>query len=63
MNKPFKRPTKKAGSKAPHREITPASASEPSVPRDLPVMIPGVGTNTPSRTLKGEKTPPSAVRG
>ena len=24
-------------------------------------MIPGVGTNTPSRTLKGEKTTPSAV--
>ena len=64
MNKPLKRPAKKkAGSKTPHRGITPVSASEPSVPRDLPVMIPDVGTNTPSRTLKGEKTPPAAIRG
>ena len=59
MNKPFKRPCQKGRLQS----ATPASASEPSVPRDLLVTIPGVGTNTPSRTLKGEKTPPAAVRG
>ena len=68
MNKPVKRPgKKKAGSKATHRGITPASAPlrsvETGVPRDLPVVIPAAGTDTPSRTLKREQAPPAAVRG
>jgi len=68
MNKPVKRPAKKkAGSKAPQRGITPASAPlrsvETGVPRDLPVVIPAAGTDTPSRTLKREQAPPAAVRG
>jgi RNA polymerase primary sigma factor len=64
MNKLVKRPAKKkAASNSPQRGITPASVSEPSVSRDLPVVIPSVGTHTPSRTLKGRKTPPAAVRG
>ena len=68
MNKPVKRPgKKKAGSKATQRGITPASAPlrsvETGVPRDLPVVIPAAGTDTPSRTLKREQAPPAAVRG
>ena len=68
MNKPVKRSgKKKAGSKATQRGITPASAPlrsvETGVPRDLPVVIPAAGTDTPSRTLKREQAPPAVVRG
>ena len=62
MKKPMRRPAKKAANKAPHRGITPASALDSVVPRDLPVVIQSVGTDTPSRTLKRQETPPPAAR-
>ena len=67
MAKSVKRPAKKKAAPGGRRRgITPAAdpvqAVQAEVPRSPRVVIPSVGTDTPSRILKRQETPPSAAR-
>ena len=67
MAKPVKRPARvKAGNGHVRRGITPASipfqSVDATVPRSLQVVIPKLGTETPTRTLSPGDDPPEVHR-